>query len=281
VRWVRKVRVPKDPSKWPVNQAEIIGQGFRCCATLVLAAALSCERRGTAPPTSAAAPDTKATAIEIAVVGDYLPYDSTRMDERNPAWWRSRNDDRWLALCQRQGRVEFVPTKMVVSPAEGDGNKDGLLASAPGCPDAIALVRGLAASGSEIPTAQVTHTSAPSSREQDTTWDFELLGRTAHLYFRDAEGLPLMLRAGNREQEIRNWKDVAALAESDSSRHDWGFAGSVNVLWAGDLNHDGQLDLLLKQGDAELGTSIELYLSNGSATEPRVSLVDRFAIAGC
>ena len=91
-----------------------------------------------------------------------------------------------------------------------------------------------------------------------------------------------MLSYGARTQELRNWKDAAArLAEPNSERHDWGFASNVNVLWAGDMNADGQLDLLLKQGDAEIGVSVELYLSNGDRAEPRLRIADAFAYGAC
>jgi hypothetical protein len=118
--------------------------------------------------------------------------------------------------------------------------------------------------------------------ERNTVWQLELLGQGYELYFENAPGLPLMLRHGARTQELRNWKEAAAgLAEPNSERHDFGFASNVNVLWAGDLNGDRQLDLLLKQGDAEIGVSVELYSSNGDGADPRVRMVDAFVSGAC
>jgi hypothetical protein len=215
-------------------------------------------------------------------VGPYLPFDANAKDERNREWWSTRPSNEWLALCRRNGISDLVRTKMNVSPVQVDGDRNGLLVSAPACPDALVLMHGLSVNPGEVPTATVIKKTAPSPRRQDTIWTMTLHGRTWRLSFQDAVGLPLVIAVEADTQEVRNWKDaLASVAEPGSKRHDWGFAASVEVLWAGDLNRDEQLDLLLKQGDAEIGSSIELFMSNGTRAMPRLILVDRFASGAC
>jgi hypothetical protein len=95
-------------------------------------------------------------------------------------------------------------------------------------------------------------------------------------------GLPLKLEQGDRAQELRNRNDaLAQVAVPGSVRHDWGFASNVEIVWSGDLNGDAELDLLLKQGDAETGSSVELFLSTGGSTPSKLVLVDKFDYGGC
>jgi hypothetical protein len=47
------------------------------------------------------------------------------------------------------------------------------------------------------------------------------------------------------------------------------------------MNRDGELDLLLKQGDAETGVSVELFLSTSGAGQPHLVLADRFSYGAC
>ena len=226
--------------------------------------------------------DTRQRNVEIAVVGPYLPFDEKASDETNPDWWRNRADNRWKALCDRRGVVEVVETEMRFVAGEVDGDKRGIVVSASGCSDTLVLVRGLSVSTGAVSTARVSHKPVPSPKEKDTTWEVFFLGRPWRLYFKDATGLPLMVSNGAHAQELRNWKDAAAeYAGQDSGRHDWGFASQVKLLWAGDLNRDGGLDLLLKQGDAETGVSVELFLSTSGSTEPNLVLADRFSFGAC
>jgi hypothetical protein len=98
----------------------------------------------------------------------------------------------------------------------------------------------------------------------------------------EAETKTIPISTGTQTQELRNWKDLTPqMAEPGSARHDWGIASGVKILWAGDLNGDAALDLLLKQGDAEIGVSMELYLSSGGASAPRLTLADRFDYGAC
>lgn len=151
--------------------------------------------------------------------------------------------------------------------------------SASGCAHAVVLVRGVGEFDKSVPTATVTR--KPGTTEpQDLVWDLAMLGRSWRLHFLDAVGLPLLLSADSGTHELRNWKQEAEhFAEPGSKRHDWGFAGSVEILWAGDLNGDRELDILLKQGDAEIGSSVELYLSDSSTGRP--VLADRFSYGAC
>jgi hypothetical protein len=220
--------------------------------------------------------------IEIAVVGPYLPFDESAPDERNPAWWRDRGDSQWKALCERQSAAEVVDTEMKVDPAEVDGEKHGVVVSAPGCSDALVLVRGLSVSNGAVSTARVSHKPVPSPKGKDTTWEIVFAERKWRLYFKDTSGLPLMVSNGVHTQELRNWKEAATqYAAQDPGRHDWGFASGVKLLWAGDMNRDGELDLLLKQGDAETGVSVELFLSTSGAGQPHLVLADRFSYGAC
>jgi hypothetical protein len=245
---------------------------------------------GPPEPHNATAPATSARSdapsrdgrIEIAVIGDYRPHDESADDERNPSWWRARLDDRWLALCEQDGITSLVPTAMRTAPSGADGDPNGLVVSAPGCPRATVLIRGLSRTPGDVPAATVTQKRAPSSRAEETTWELSLLGRAWRLHFEDAVGLPLMITRENRALELRNWRDAASrMAEPDAARNDWGFASSVEVLWGGDLNGDAELDLLLKQGDAEIGTTVELFLSTGKAATSAPVLVDTFDYSGC
>lgn len=221
-----------------------------------------------------------AHSVEIAAVGPYLPYDPTARDERNPAWWRQQPQGGWLALCKRASTVELVPAHMTVSRAEVQGNEDGVLVSVAECPEALTLIRGLPRARRVVPTATVARKAA--ARELDTTWELELLRRKWSLHFQDSVGLPLLVSVDGYTQELRSWKDVVEhVAEPGSDRHDWGFARGVEVLWAGDLNGDGLLDLALKQGDADIGSSIELFWSTGSSSAPRLILADSFVFGGC
>ena len=238
-----------------------------------------------APSDTIAADPKQAPKIEIVRLGPFLPSDNAANDERNPVWWRNGSGGEWQALCQVQDAVQLVETRMQVSPSVVQDDKNGLLVTAspccPTCPQAIVLIRGLPGSARVVPTARVTHHAVPDPRAQDNVWELDLLGKVARLHFQDAIGLPLMLTIGAQTQELRNWKAAVDLeAESDPDRHDFGFASGVEVLWAGDLNGDEQLDLLLKQGDAEIGTSVELYLSDGGSPM-HLRVVDSFDLGSC
>jgi hypothetical protein len=220
-------------------------------------------------------PSVKPMGVEIASPGEYQPYDPKVTDERNPDWWKDKTDSSWLALCPSRDGARLVPTRMLASPRERL-DEVVLDVSASACADAVVLIRGIPIR--PVKTAVVTFREM-RSRPQDSTWEVNLSGRTTTFYFRDVEGVPLMFKNGAGESEIRNWKEEAKhFAEPGSDRYDWGYAGSVKLLWAGDLNGDRNLDILLRQGDAELGVSVELYLSD-TAGIPR--LADRFASGGC
>jgi hypothetical protein len=217
--------------------------------------------------------------IEIVRPGPYEPFDATASDERNPTWWRKAQTSSWLALCPASGEARLMPTRVHSTPGGAGAGDAGFTISASACADAIVLVHGLAPANRSVPAATVAYKAGPT-RPQDSVWEINLLGRVSRMHFRDAHGLPLLITSGATTNELRNWKAEAEhVAEPGSERHDWGFADSVEILWAGDLNGDHGLDILLKQGDAEIGISVEPYLSDGGPNGPH--LADSFVYGAC
>jgi hypothetical protein len=170
--------------------------------------------------------------LELLDVGSY----------RAPQLPRSATRREWLALCRGDGGVELKKVTVEVQPRRG--RIPAREVTAPGCPYALALLRGPALRPGPVPTVE------------DQQGIFTFHGARIEVR-RDAPGpetdapcgvrrVHLILTAGDQRQ---------VLAESD-------YCTVHTLRWGGDLDGDGKLDLLVAENLDDGGTILRLFLSS-------------------
>lgn len=66
----------------------------------------------------------------------------------------------------------------------------------------------------------------------------------------------------------------------DATEGDGDFTSSITITWAGDLDHDGKLDLILDFSSYNNGSTV-LYLSSGAKQGELTGKVAEFSVQGC
>jgi len=162
----------------------------------------------------------------------------------------------WLALCPAATGVELKRVQVKITAYrssmldDGPNQKTGRQVETPGCPQAHALLRLRGLRAGPLATAV----------ERDGK-----LVLSGGEYVARAEGVP--------EPEDRNCdgQDTIAFVLSLGDRRQVlersDGCGDFKVRWAGDLDGDGKLDLLLDEKLSSGATMLHLYLSRGAGSE--------------
>jgi hypothetical protein len=199
---------------------------------------------------------------------------------------RQRSADDWLALVDSKGGWMLQPARVEIAIdhdpiVDEDGEKSGRTVTAIAVDDPLLLVR-----GERVSPGQVTAARPDAA-------DLSLDG-TSVLTFGGTR-YALRFRCGDEEDEfgftecalllVANGyaQPIATFAAQAWEEGKLAFAGDVrpSVLWAGDLDRDGRLDLLL---DASWHYNVfapTLYLSSAAKEGQLVAKVATFRSAGC
>jgi hypothetical protein len=166
----------------------------------------------------------------------------------------------WLALCRRGDAVALVPSKVRITRADIEGDP-GWRVSATGCSgDGVVVMKGFA----DLPTGASPRRS-PSLRPPRVL-DSVPLGPVAKRSIPDEDGAELAFdfhgkryRLWHRLSERENLLVLEQGTESQVLFYD-GEENGYEVIWAGDLNGDAKLDLLLRADCRD----VTLFLSRDS-----------------
>lgn len=205
----------------------------------------------------------------------------------------ARDGERWLALDAASGHSRLVPAVVRVRAVEDalldePGQRTGREVSSPVAPQAVAFLRGPGLRAGPVPSATVTeHAQAaspvPERRIELAGVRYRLATRcTPQLQRSDtAQALydcTVTLWQGTRSQRLHVFTaytetaDSAAVPVADVA---------VTLLFAGDLDRDGRLDLLLDTSDHYNLSRPTLLLSAPAAPGALVQRVAEHSAVGC
>lgn len=188
----------------------------------------------------------------------------------------------WLAMTCDEVRCALVPASVHIRmPSEPNvgGDYREVVTSTPFM-NTYFLVRGSRLTAGPVTAADVENPDFDLNAVTKTT-----LGVTKYtLRFRCSDQLnefdmmpcALVLSDGNREQEIATIDTVY-----DAGRRVFGGHGFPGVMFAGDLDGDGELDLLIDISDDDNSHEPTLYLSSAATSGKLVRKVASFSSVGC
>lgn len=192
----------------------------------------------------------------------------------------ARSGESWLALAETaDGHFVVVPVTLRVEEVEdpildSDGEKSGKRVSAAGIDDVVILARDndRIVSG-PVNTAAVAMRGEGNALDADPADGWTLrLGHHAYELFTERtesgghERIRVLLRKGETEQVLATDRDSSLCA---------------NLIWAGDLDRDGALDLLLDMSSGENASIPTLFLSSSARPGQLLRAVAEMVITGC
>lgn len=195
-----------------------------------------------------------------------------------------RNGETWLALVVDGGKATLQSTTLKIEAVNdpiGDGPDDrtGRSVAAPGIEPRVLLrdIASLRAGDVAVAIADVQPMSAA------TPLPITFGGTTLNLEVRcsgtgDALACSVVLGDGATEQEQVLFETGAARGESGAI--EWGDA-IPSVLFAGDLDRDGRVDLLIDTTDHYNLSRPTLFLSGAAKQGQHVAKVAQQSITGC
>lgn len=193
----------------------------------------------------------------------------------------ARNGEDWLALQVTPARTALVITDARVQrvhddlmDAEGTDTAEEVSTRVR---DAMFLVRG---PGLRAGTVATAWTGVEPMRLPTEPFDLKLRGATYRLR------LDCVSRAANCRLVLRNGARMQVLVELPAGRYDDGSVmlgddAAPALLFAGDLDHDGRLDLILDTTDHYNVHQPTLFLSSGAAPGDLVRQVALHRSTGC
>jgi hypothetical protein len=214
-------------------------------------------------------------AVEIISAGEHH---GAEVPANTPGvWFALVADDAGASLRRVRVSVATVKDEIVDEGAEMTGKRVDVSPAV----EPIALVRGVRGlRPGRVPTALVKRTvdqSGVSTR---------LGGRAYHLSMRCAERSPvegqrqedcdLILRFGKIEQVLFTY-----LAYYEGNNRVWASERQPEVLWAGDVDADGKLDLLLETSNHYNVAEMRLFLSRGASPSALVQELAAHSTTGC
>lgn len=251
---------------WPLFA---LGVASKCAAGLAIWAILRWRQAGAATLLLALAADARAADAPrgAAMIAPGLFYREDVAAASPGEWQALCATPRGLEVATTAVRIRVVPAPHA-DPVEDPDGSGGRLVEADGCPEAVVLLRGRELK--EGPVQTVAFGSLPVPKE--TVANLRL--GTSPPYYLQAEQkggedpVVLLLSQGERRQAVAS------------------IAGCCNdtwpaIVWAGDLDRDGGLDLLLNVSGHYAGSELALFLSSAARKGDLVGEVARFASSSC
>jgi hypothetical protein len=143
------------------------------------------------------------------------------------------------------------------------------------------LVRGLPSFGGQVTTAMVDGRvdvgRGLEASLNDTSWRLSVrCAESPAVEGQRQQSCALILRSGAVRQTLFTYRSFFS-----EGQRIWASERPPTVLWAGDLDLDGGLDILLDTSDHYNVTEMRLFLSSAVQREPLPSEVARFTHTGC
>jgi len=244
---------------------------LRAWALTLLAAAV-CSTNGRAEDRASGTADGRASVSLLAagsLHGDEVPADAA---------------GDWLALVREDSRVILWPVTVSLVAEEDivdrDGQRTGRRVELSPPLDPIVLLRGLPHFTGEVATVMLDQ-----AVDAGEGAEARLHGVATRLAVRCVDtppvegqrqqGCTLSARSGAREEALFTYR-----AYFDGTQRLWA-AGGPKILWAGDLDLDGSLDLLVDTSDSDNVNEIRLFLSSPAEPGHLLSEVARLTRVGC
>lgn len=204
----------------------------------------------------------------------------------------ARHGERWLALRGRDNDAELVTARVAVARVhdpllDAEGQTTGEAVSAIGLDDAIMLLRGPGLHASDVARASVVAQSSehglPTHRISLGTREYRIATRCVADKAETAVEQPgyvctIDLIAGERRQALMS---IAAYRESPDARLLFTSDASPQLIFAGDLDRDGQLDLIFDTSDHYNLNRPTLFLSSAAGKGEVLRAVATHDAVGC
>jgi hypothetical protein len=159
----------------------------------------------------------------------------------------------WLGLCGPK-TIRALPGTVLLDVKPDDENKDFDDVSVVGCgpkPDLVPVIRGPGLD----PDAEATLATVRAKHDSPVDEVAVRLGGDRYRLWQIRSGLPHGILA------LRDGTTVQVLATDEDP--EWSYA----VIWAGDLDHDGRLDLIIRDNEPDEGR-YRLFLSHAQRVLP-------------
>lgn len=204
----------------------------------------------------------------------------------------ARHGERWLALRVRADGAELSSVQVAVKPVhdvllDGEGEATGEAVSAVGLEDVTMLLRGLGLRAGTVAQATVVDLSSehgfPTHRLSLGTREYRIATRcTANLADAVVEHRAYLctidLIDGERRQPLMS---TGAYRESGDARLLLADDASPHLIFAGDLDRDGRLDLILDTTDHYNLSRPTLFLSGAAGKGELLHAVATHTATGC
>lgn len=173
--------------------------------------------------------------------------------------------EKWLALCQEGTNVTLMNTDITVVPVDpATGGPNRLEIARCGRP--IALVRGLDLKAGVVATAVREEVKIEPGNSIDLTWHGDRIHIAVTHAPEDDQNTITTMTHGSMQQKVF----VSDYCEKCTPR----------LLWAGDIDRDGGLDLLLGAGTTSDNSQFFLFTSKGKADTELVRRVASYVTSG-
>lgn len=201
---------------------------------------------------------------------------------------RARNGERWLGLFATGRQSSLAPVTLSVARVrdeivdEGSGARTSKRVRARGKAQPLFMVRGRGLR--QGPVTTVYRGRREDELRNGSRISLNLPGHRYELQVMSAKGKPgegvspdarLLLAEGQRTQALYSLR----------SAHDWGHGedepGEWRLVWAGDLDHDGRLDLCVELSSDYNSSELALFLSSAARPGRLVRQVGSLATVGC
>lgn len=208
----------------------------------------------------------------------------------------ARHGERWLALRVRPGAAELLTARVAVKRVhdallDGDGEATGEAVSAVGLEDVTMLLRGPGLKPGDVVVADTLETGEeggppnPNHHLRLGQRDYRLRTRCVAAPANDSAGqsayaCTIELSDGAQRQSLATLAGFRSHA-SDDGRMQLGDDASPHLVFAGDLDRDGRLDLIFDTTDHYNLSRPTLFLSGAAGQGDMVRAVAAHDAVGC